>query len=169
MVDKTKLPDFDGKSAYKGALRFHEQSLSNWEVEWGNMYGSLKPEFTLFATDVFGTAYGLLPDETVAIFWTETGELEPLRIEQEEFFSFILDDPESTINYGLYLSAVERLGQPKSSENFAFNLELALGGQLSVDNLSIMDSKKHFRVLAKIAHQINDIPLGHQVKSIVRE
>ncbi|SQD76790.1 T6SS immunity protein Tdi1 domain-containing protein [Moritella yayanosii] len=169
MVDKSILPEFDGESAYSGALRFYDDSCSDWEYEWGKLYGSMKPTFKLFAIDAFGTAYGLLSDENVAIFWSETGELEPIDANLEEFLGMILEDPYTTINYDLYISAVEHLGKPSFHEHFAFKVELALGGSLSVDNLTIMDSTKHFHSLAKIAFQINEIKVGSSIRLITRE
>ena len=72
------LPDYDGTTAYKGALRFYNHSDKTWETQWGSFYGDMKPSFQLFASDAFGTAYGYLESKEVAIFWPETAELESI-------------------------------------------------------------------------------------------
>lgn len=169
MVDKFKLPEFDGKSAYSGAIRFYDHSSYNWEQEWGYLYGSLKPNFNLFAIDVFGTAYGTLLDGNVAIFWSETGELESIEATQNEFFEMILEDPNATLNYDFYLSAIKTLSKPNYNEHFAFKIEISLGGSMSIDNLIIMESSKHFLAMANIAKQINDLPIGSVINNISYE
>ena len=72
------LPDYDGTTAYKGALRFYNHSDKTWETQWGSFYGDIKPSFQLFASDAYGTAYGYLESKEVAIFWPETAELESI-------------------------------------------------------------------------------------------
>ena len=169
MTDKFSLPGFDGESAFSGAIRFCDNGKKDWEQEWGDFYGSLKPSFRLFATDVFGTAYGLLSNNEVAIFWPETAELESLGIGISEFYEMILADPISTINLDLYMSAVKKYRKPTLDEHFAFKIETALGGELTVENVVIMNSTEHFRSLAKLAIRIKDMPVGAKITSIQLE
>jgi hypothetical protein len=104
--------------------------------------------------------YGLAADRTVAIFWPETGETERLDIDQTEFYRLIKQDPDGTINYSLYRQAVEKLGELSLGQHFAFKIELALGGQLDVDNVVMMDATEHMNMLGKLAQRISGLPVG---------
>lgn len=155
-----ELPGFDGYTAFGGALRFHDVGDSSWIDLWGSGYGTLIPDLRFFASDTFGTMYGLNAAGHVAIFWSETGEVEEIGVGQEEFFAMIVEDPNSTINLDLYREAVEKIGAITSGQHFAFKVETALGGQLAVENLMIMSADDHMRALGVIAQQIHDMPPG---------
>lgn len=165
---KELLPDYNRISAYKGALRFHEPEDLSWRQSWGEHYGHLRPEIKIFSSDAFGTVYGLLGNESVCIFWPETGELENINSSIEEFFQFILDDPVNTIHYDLYVQAVKKYGPPSINQHFAFIIETVLGGALATENLVVMDAVNHYKALAKIALQIHNLPIGQKV-DVTRE
>ena len=62
------------------------------------------------------------------------------------------------------MKAVKRLGRPDIHQHFAFTIETAFGGEFSVENISIMDSKEHLTELGSIAKQIQDAPVGTKFK-----
>lgn len=169
MIDKTQLPKYDGFSAYDGALRFFDPEDTSWKYQWGKYYGELMPNIKIFAADAFGTVYGLLDNGSTAIFWTETGEIEGLGVDLDEFFELVYQDPDGTINLSLYQAAVEKFGNISVDKHFAFKVETALGGQLSIDNIVLMDSNDHFKALSKIAKQIKNIPEGQVINNILIE
>lgn len=159
-VDRHDLPDFDGHTAFGGALRFFDFDYDSWKERWGKSYGLLAPNLRFIASDAFGTMYGLDESGNVSIFWAETGEVESLGVCPEEFFSMILEDPNGTINLDLYREAVQKNGAIGLRQHFAFKVETALGGQLVVDNVMIMDADEHMRALGALAQQIHDVPDG---------
>jgi hypothetical protein len=163
-MKKENLPGFDGSSAFGGALRFHEPNDQTWLEQWGRNYGSLTPQLDFFASDAFGTYYGIDHSGLVSIFWSETGEVERLGLEESDFFQKIKHDPDGTINFNLYQEAVRRFGKPLPSQHFAFKLETALGGSVAAENIVIMDAVEHMRALAKIAQQIAGVPDGTQFR-----
>lgn len=162
-VKKEQLPDFQGESAYNGALRFFDLLDTKWVEEWRDSYADLLPNLKFFAADAFGVLYGLNNQNQVCIFWTETGELEYLAVDQEEFFGIIAEDPDGTINRCFFEKALIALGKPSIKQDFAFKVEIALGGQISIDNLYICDRNKHLSGLGKVARQIKNMPLGTKI------
>lgn len=159
MANRQELPGFDGGTAFGGALRFFEADDA-WMTRWGRSYGDLAPNLRLIASDAFGTMYGLDESGKVSIFWSETGETEPLGVDEAAFLSMIVEDPNGTINLDLYQSAVREFGPIGPQQHFAFRVETALGGQVALDNLMVMDADEHMRGLGALAQQIHDVPTG---------
>lgn len=169
METKRTLPEFNGQSSYGGALRFFEPDDLSWKEVWGRAYGPLLPDIRIFASDAFGVMFGFDAAGEVVIFWAESGEIEELGIDEDTFYSLIKDDPEETINWGLYKQAVKELGPVPLTENLAFKIELALGGELAVSNMERMDSVLHMQSLGKIAQQLVDIPYGSVINRVILE
>lgn len=169
MSDKESLPDFDGRTAFGGALRFYDPDDDSWEQQWGRFYGNLMPNIKVFAIDAFGTVYGISSNDMVTIFWSETGEVEDLGVGISDFYEMIMQDPDNTINLGLYEDAVKKYGKLSFDEHFAFKIETALGGSLTVDNISVMSADEHFQSLGKLANRIKDIPEGEVISNITIE
>lgn len=140
-----------------GALRIY---APNERHAWLSFYGDMieKP-LEFFAEDAFGVQFALI-DGNVGVFQPETAELGLLKMTQTEFYQMILDDTEGTLSWSLYQEAVRLLGKPSSNQHFAFKVELALGGQPVVENMVILNSAEHFKMMVGIARQIKDIPVG---------
>ncbi|KAF1684536.1 hypothetical protein B1992_14995 [Pseudoxanthomonas broegbernensis] len=163
MKEKVKietLPGYDGKTAYCGALRLLDKGDIDWISKWAAGNEGCLPGLDFFAADAFGVLYGVNEGGVVSIFWTETGCLEDIGITRDEFFMLVCEDPNSTINYSLYIEAVAKIGKPNHDQNFSLKVETALGGKMSVDNLYICDKSIHMLQLGKIARQIKDYPVG---------
>lgn len=170
MIDpKNYFKDYDGNAALDGALRFHDINDKKWKDDWGLSYGNLIPDIRIFASDAFGLMYGLNENNEVTIFWSETGELEKLGINIETFYKRIIDNPDSTINLYLFKEAEKCLGKLNIHEHYAFKIELAMGGELSTDNLIICDSNVHMNQLGKIAQQISRLPVGTKITNVLLE
>jgi hypothetical protein len=169
MASKEQLPDFDGVSAFQGALRFLSDGDNALLHEWAIGYQGIAPDIAPFASDSFGVLYGLDSQNQVAIFWPETGEIEQLQTNKEDFLGLILEDPNSTINLDVYLQGIVKLGLLTRSQHFALKIELAVGGKFSVDNLIKMDAKEHMRALGKLARQFKGIPLGTKISNVSLE
>jgi hypothetical protein len=163
-VSRSKLPDYSGDSAFGGALRFLSPDDSDLIEVIRENYGDLSPNIEFFAADAFGVYYGLNKRGKVAIFWTETADIEEIDVSQDEFYELILDDPDSTINLSFYRMAVETYGRIEKHQDFALKVESALGGAMTLENIYICDAAQHLAVLAKIARQIHSIPIGTRFK-----
>lgn len=159
MANRNNLPGYDGKVAFEGALRFIDIN-DDWMERWGVSYGVLAPRIHIFASDAFGTMYGLDNSKNVAIFWAETGEIESLGVDEATFLSMIMDAPNDTINLDLYRNATQKYGAINTQQHFAFRVETALGGEVALENLMIMDADEHMRGLGMLAQQIHDAPVG---------
>ncbi len=157
MKNDAKNPMNLGEILQSGALRFYAPDKRH---DWLSFYGSLvKEPLSFFAEDAFGVQFALINGD-VAIFQTETAELETLGMAQSEFYQTILNDPDGTLSWSLYKTAVQLLGKPSSDQHFAFKVELALGGQPVIENIEIINSFDHFKMMASIAKQIKDVPIG---------
>ena len=133
-----------------GALRFYAQGTRH---DWISFYGNLvKKPLSFFAEDAFGIQFALL-NGAVAVFQPETAELESLGMTTSEFYQVMVNDPEGTLSWSLYQSAVDLFGKPASDQHFAFKVELALGGQPVIENIEIINSAEHFKMMASIAKQ----------------
>jgi hypothetical protein len=94
----------------------------------------------------------------------ETAEVEPIGIDEGEFYRTILEDPDGTVNKSFFDEATQRMGALKPDQIFAFKVEIALGGRLAIDNLYISDRVEYMRALGKIAQQIHHDPVGTSYK-----
>jgi hypothetical protein len=159
-ITKEKLPDFKGDVAFGGALRFYSESDDGWLKEIGGKYGELFPSLKFFAEDAFGVIYGLDSNNGATLFHADSADIEPLGITEEQFYKIICDDPEGTISYGFYEYCARSLRQIAVHEHFAFKVELALGGEMTLENVYICDRRSHFLGLAKVAKQIHAAPVG---------
>jgi len=166
MDTKETLPEYNGRSAYGGALRFRNPDDLSWQETWGISYGPLLPDIRIFAADAFGVMYGFDRKGQVVIFWSESGEIEELGFDEETFYTLIKEDPEATINWPLYKQAIEKLGELPLNEDFAFKIELALGGNLTVSNIERMDSILHMQALGEIAQQLIGVPYGTAIDKV---
>jgi hypothetical protein len=167
MGTEASLPGFDGKTALSGALRFGSQDalLKAWATDSGQP----APKMQSFASDSFGVVYGIDSNGKVAIFWPETGEVERLGVSKDEFYELVKKDPEGTVNLSLYQDATKKLGPLAPEEHFAFKIETALGGPLTVENVLKMKAADHMRSLGKIAREIRDIPVGERIARVRAE
>jgi hypothetical protein len=153
-MDKKNLPGFDFVSAFDGALRFHDEKDFAWVFTWGRAYAELAPTLRMFASDAFGVFFGVHDNDTVAIFWPETGQVESLGLRREEFYEQLAADPDLAIGLQIYRQAVQLLGRPQLDQHFAMVIETALGGRFTADNLRIVNAADHMVTLAGLAHQL---------------
>jgi hypothetical protein len=153
----------NGGVAYDGCLRlFPVRSseglvdLDSWNAPhgWKESFADLAPSLSIFGEDAFGLQFAFSDAGNVVIFWSETGELESLGYGVREFLLRIAADPDGTISYNLHRQGIAALGSLQLNQHFAFKVETALGGHLSLDNLTVVDAQAHMRALGKIALQL---------------
>jgi hypothetical protein len=159
-IDKDCLPQYDGRTAYAGALIFFDPNSPTWTSGWRQSYGDLFPSLRFFAGDAFGLLFGLDSSDKVCIFWGETAEVEPLGIDERRFYGIIFEDPDSTVNKSFFDEATHAISTLKPDQIFAFKVEIALGGKLAIDNLYISDRVQYMQALGNIASQIHRDPAG---------
>ncbi|MCS0585548.1 DUF1851 domain-containing protein [Massilia pinisoli] len=159
-IDKNCLPQYDGGTAYSGALVFFDPNTPTWTSGWRQSYGDLFPSLRFFVGDAFGLLFGLDSSDKVCIFCGETAEVEPLGIDERRFYGIISEDPDGTVHKSFFDEATHAIGTLKADQIFAFKVEMALGGKLAIDNLYITDRIEHMRALGKIACQIHRDPTG---------
>jgi len=158
-----------GLTAFDGALRlFPSQdtlelpSADSWNSPdgWRSSYKHLAPRWKSIGEDAFGLQFLLSPDEAqVALFWSETGEIETLG-SPADLLSAILTDPDNTISLAFYRACEQRFGPISSRSHYAFQVELAAGGAQAVENVVVMDAFEHMKALGQIALQLHDVPIG---------
>jgi hypothetical protein len=159
-IDKNFLPQYDGRTAYAGALIFFDPNGPDWTSGWRQSYGDLFPSLRFFAGDAFGLLFGLDSSDKVCIFWSETAEVEPLGIDERSFYGIISEDPDGTVNKSFFYEATQAIGTLTRDQVFAFKVEIALGGRLAIENLYVSDRVEYMRALGNIARQIHRDPTG---------
>ena len=124
--------------------------------------------WSCFGEDAFGSQYLLSsgPMPKVAVFLSETGEIDELGVGPAEFLQMIVDDPQNSLWLPLYQACVEQYGPLSLRQHFALRIESALGGKMSVENVMPIDSQEHMGALAEIAEQIRDVPNGTKFTSV---
>jgi hypothetical protein len=90
----------------------------------------------------------------------ETAEVEPLGIDEREFYGIVSEDPDETVNKSFFDEATQTIGTLKPDQIFAFKVEIALGGRFAIDNLYISDRAEYMRALGNIARQIHRDSIG---------
>jgi hypothetical protein len=159
-IDKDCLAQYDGRTAYAGALIFFDPNSPTWTWGWRQSYGDLFPSLRFFAGDAFGLLFGLDSSDKVCIFWGETAEVEPLGIDERRFYGIIFEDPDSTVNKSFFDETTHAISALKPDQIFAFKVEIALGGKLAIDNLYISDRVQYMQALGNTARQIHRDPAG---------
>lgn len=159
-----------GLIAFGGALRLFPSvstpelpSVADWNspLGWRGAFGDLAPPWESVGEDAFGTQYLLSPDaKEVALFLSESADVERIGVSPSEFLGMILSDPSSTISLSLFRDCVARNGPISARNHFAFNVELAVGGLAKPENTSPMSAFLHMSALGKLARQIHGMELG---------
>jgi hypothetical protein len=139
--------------------------LERWNSEnlWRQEYGEAAAGLIFFAEDIFGEQFAI-KDGRVCRFRLETGEIEEIAPDIEQWAKLILDD--SDLQTG---SAVGRAWQARSGalprgERLSPVYPFVLGGSYDIDTLHAMDSLTLMRFNADLANQIRDLPDGTEVK-----
>jgi hypothetical protein len=168
-ASRDDLPQFDGETAFGGALRFLPADASPWAQRWLPAFAELRPRLDFFATDAFCTLFGRNSDENVVIFLPETGELDALDVKENQFLALILEDPHATIHLDLFEQAVKKFGRLAPDETFALRIETALGGALEIANVYKTEQTSYLIALGKIARQIQGMDVGDRITSVERD
>lgn len=153
------FPDCSGLSAFEGLLRLFCPADELWGLTWSKFSGLNFDWNNALMYDVFGNVY-FTNNIFVNILSLDSGDIVPLDVNVRELAAAVVSDPNSTIMFGKYAEAIKFLGRLKDNQNYAFKVELSLGGAFDVDNMYISDRLENVKNLAKIARQIRCVPIG---------
>src|SRR2546423_4147545 len=117
------LPQYDGRTAFGGALRFLSADSSEWAQQWLSAFAELTPQLKFFATDAFSTLFAYDTNQNVVIFLPEAAEIEALGVSEDTFVQAIIDNPNETIHLDLFDQAVKKFGKLMPDETFALKIE----------------------------------------------
>lgn len=135
----------------------------NRDDSWRSNYGSIVNDYLFFAEDVFGSQFGLC-DAHVCKFDPETGEIEVIAADLEEWATKILSDYEYETGYVLAHEWQEQHGPLAKGKQLLPKVPFVLGGAYEVENLYAADALKAMEFRADLWRQIRDLPDGAEVK-----
>ena len=133
---------------------------SLWKAEYG-IIDLLS--HVLFAEDVFGYQFGILPSGTISRFDPETGAIEDFAGDMESWSSMMLTDFELHTGFPLAHQWQERHGPLANGQRLLPKIPFVTGGKFSVENLYACDAVRGMRVRAELARQIRDLPDGTRI------
>jgi hypothetical protein len=156
----------NGFYAFSDALHvFHAGSvpdsldLESWNNPklWRYNYGSLADGHLFFAEDVFGGQFSLHgPD--IVYFEAETAEIERLGSSIEQWIQLILDESKVRTGESLAIEWAEKFGPIPRGMRLVPKMPFVLGGEYTLDNLSLQDSVQAMRFRGHLARQLLDKP-----------
>jgi len=134
--------------------------------EWAWLIGPEKRPLLLTAA---GDAFVQdIRDETVHFLNVSAGSIFHIA-QTREAFKTLLDDFSFVEEY-LCLHFVEHLrGRGKvlkRNKIYSYRLPLSLGGEVSADNIDMVDAEVHFSIAGQIARQLADLPVGAPITKL---
>jgi hypothetical protein len=130
-----------------------------WRQEFGNKADGL----LFFAEDLFGTQFALR-DDRVLLFDPETGEAKEFASDLCEWSGRILDDYEFLTGYPLGHAWQESHGALPRDRRLVPKVPFVLGGAFELENLYLADPVEAMRFRGDLAHQIQNLSDGEQVR-----
>jgi len=143
--------------------------LVRWNAEslWRSEYADMTEGLTFFAEDIFGDQF-CFKDRRLHVFHSETGEVEFMAEDLENWAQIILDDYPFWTGYPLAHDWQAVHGPLKKGHRLSPKIPFVTGGDYKVDFLYSIDSIEAMRFRASIAMQIRNLPDGSKVKLIVK-
>ncbi|MDC0722493.1 hypothetical protein [Nannocystis bainbridge] len=148
------------------AIPVHEAaSLNSWNEpqNWRDYYGDLAKDLLFFADDVFGGQFCIKQNKVFA-FDPETGDLEWLADDLEAWAAVLLDDTDNRTGRPLAVAWQARFGPLAPGQRLLPTRLFTLGGEFSLDNLTVKDATAGMRIRGPIAQKIHDLPDGAQLQ-----
>ncbi|HYF31798.1 MAG TPA: SMI1/KNR4 family protein [Chitinophagaceae bacterium] len=143
---------------YSSAIEFHDIDYVNKLLK--EEYGNIAAGLLAFGQEAFGNQYVFdLSTKKISLFNTESGEIEVIATNFEEWVDAIVSDQN-------YLTGVKVVQAWRSDNELGFNQRLCpkvpfvIGGEFKVDNLYAGTFPAYLRAYANIARQIYDLPDG---------
>jgi hypothetical protein len=142
-----------------------EIGLNDWNdgILWRDAYGDFCHGCLFFAEDIFGGQF-CIKDEKIYTFNPETGSLDYLVKNIEEWSKIILDDYNVLTGYQIAHQWQERHGSLPSRKRLLPKMPFIAGGSFALDNLYLADAVEGMRFRAYLANEIKSLPDGAQIK-----
>lgn len=144
-------------------------SVEAWNnAEWTKSYGSCLRDVVLICDDIFGDQYGYRfagEERAFVKFYCEGGIIEEIPGGINEFIEGLLNGVGSHLLDGDLLKKAFEAGlQPSANEHLAFELPLIVGGEASVDNLTIETVSLHLGTLSQLTKEGRRYPEGRRIR-----
>jgi len=134
--------------------------------DWAWLLGPEKRPLLLTAS---GDAFVLdVRDETVHFLNVSAGKVFQIA-QTREAFKTLLDDTAFVEEYlcPYFIEHLRARGMVlKRNEIYSYRLPLSLGGEVSADNIDMVDAEVHFSIAGQIARQIADLPEGTPIAKL---
>jgi hypothetical protein len=118
-----------------------------------------------FAEDAFGGQFGVAPEsDSVGVMDPETGNLEIVAVDMEDWARAVLDDFAVLTGYPLAHDFQAVNGALQPGRRLLPKIPFVLGGAYEVENLYGADTVSGLRYRGELAAQIRDLPDGATVR-----
>lgn len=148
-----------------GAAGSELPGLGEWNSAtlWRDAYKELAEGLLFFAEDVFGGQFALRGSEVVT-FEPETGEVEVLAGDIEQWAAAVLADYQLLTGFGLAHEWQSSHGALAPGTRLLPKRPFVLGGEFAVDNLYALPAAQGMRLRGQLALQIRDLPDGATIQ-----
>jgi hypothetical protein len=166
------LAQKNGFFCFEAALRFFPSTTvgpswgtSEWNSPnlWKDDYRGVADNIFCFAEEIFGRQF-VIHDEKIAVFESETGDLEIIASSLEEWASKILLDYNQMTGHPLAHAWQSLHGALHPRHRLIAKRPFILGGEYSIENLASIDSVRMMKSLGNLAFQLHDLPDGTKVQ-----
>jgi hypothetical protein len=169
------LPDcVGGFELCEGLWRFFSNAWPNggirlWNEKnpWSAYWGPLLPSgFYSFGEDVFGNQLALLRNHHQVFLWNhENGECHDLLVGPLELLETVFESGVEWIDFYQdgSTSVARSFGRVPKDSHLHWTTPLILGGQVSLENVTVVGREAHLVGHAKLWFQVSGIPPGNAV------
>lgn len=167
----------NGFYAFKSALHVFPiginegvMDIDQWNAPglWRDEYHGAADNLLFFAEDAFGYQF-CIGESGIFLFDPEDASIERIADNMEEWALRILEDYNQLAGYPLAHEWQEEHGGLPENHRLMFITPLILGGEVTVENLGVVDSVELMRGRAHIYNQIKDLPDGSVIQLDVME
>ncbi|MFI7348026.1 hypothetical protein ACIBSR_17385 [Streptomyces sp. NPDC049936] len=141
------------------------QSFGNWNEGrcWLESYGTLRPDLSFFAEDVFGGQFGT-GGKGVYAFNPETAALTKVGDTLVDWVHRVLDDYSYLTGYPVAHAWQLRHGALPAGHKLIPRIPFVFGGEYSSENMVLVESAAAMRYLGGVARSVSKISDGVQLK-----
>jgi hypothetical protein len=135
---------------------------------WIEHYNDMALNILFFAEGIFGDQFGIKDGEIVR-FEAETGMIEHVATNLEEWTALILNDYKYQTGYPLAHEWQKTHGPIHPGQRLVAIIPFVLGGNFDISNLFALDAAKAMRYHGDLAGQIRHAPNGTKIKFEIGE
>lgn len=135
---------------------------------WIEHYDDMALDILFFAEGILGDQFGIKDGEIVR-FEAETGLIEHVAVNLEEWAALILNDYKYQTGYPLAHEWQKAHGPLLTGQRLVAIIPFVLGGNFNISNLFALDAAKAMRYHGDLALQIRHAPNGTKIKFEIGE